>query len=254
MTGDEINMNIGLVDPDLLMQLRRNGVSDAWIAALGKASFTTVRKFQMFGESEAGVREACGVFGYLPTDGIDAFSQIASLKAAWSASRIMQTVEDQHRAEKTVTGVPNTLKPADYTATRMAFERAHGKTEDEMLPGVTIIEMMEADLEGGEFNTPHLNEIPSKAEVLAASKGKSDTIGLSVTFSSTGAKLSQPVKVKLAMPTSTEEFRDRIHLLFSAIEFIKVRHPTMQSWLSSTEGLWNSHMKYFLGRKCWAAR
>ncbi len=54
------------------------------------------------------------------------------------------------------------------------------------LPGVTIIEMMEADLESGEFTTPQLNALPSREEVLAASKGRSDSVGLSVTFSSSG--------------------------------------------------------------------
>ncbi len=104
---------------------------------------------------------------------------------------------------------------------RLAFEKSHGKAVEARHPGITIIELMEVDLEAEEFSTPQLNEIPSRDEAVATSKGKSDAVGLSVTFSTNGAKLSQPIKVKLMMPHSTEEFRDRFRLLFAAIEFIK---------------------------------
>jgi hypothetical protein len=247
MTPEQITANINIMDPDLLMQLRRHGVNDEWIAALAATTFTTIRKFQMFAESEAGVRESCEVFGYTTTDGLIAFAQVASLKAAWAASRALQVVEEKHRAENAVLGVPNSLKAADYTSTKTAFEKVNGPKEDELLPGVTIIEMMEADLEGGEFNTPQLNEIPSKAEVTSASKNKSDSLGVSISLTSTGAKLSQPVKVKLDMPRTTEEFRYRIDLLFSAIEFIKLRHPAQKSWASSSDQVWTNYIRYILG-------
>ncbi len=78
----DIDAGVALVEPDLLVQLRRNGVSDHWIATLGNATFTSVRKFQMFGDSEAGVKESCEIFGVKQSEGVEAFSQIASLKAA----------------------------------------------------------------------------------------------------------------------------------------------------------------------------
>jgi hypothetical protein len=105
LSPDEMAAGIILVEPDLLMHLRRNGVSDHWVATLGKASFTSLRKFQMFGDDLAGVTEACGIFNVKREEGIDAFSQIASIKAAWTSVKILQTVEEQHRAEKKRSGV-----------------------------------------------------------------------------------------------------------------------------------------------------
>ena len=148
----------------------------------------------MFGDDLAGVTEACEIFGMKKSDRVEAFTQIASMKAALSAVKNAQTVEEQHRAEKKVVGLPNTMKPAEYSSTRQAYEKSHGKTVDSRLPGVTIIETMEADLESAEFTTPQLNVMPSREEVLAASKGRSDAVGLSVTFSSTERSYSNPSK------------------------------------------------------------
>jgi hypothetical protein len=51
------------------------------------------------------------------------------------------------------------------------------------------------------------------------------------------------------MPTTTEHFRDRIKLLSSAMEFMKIRFPTSGIFATSTKEVWNDHVDYVLGPK-----
>ena len=54
VTLNEVEMaeQIGLMDPDLVLQLRRAEVSEATIAAMGKARFRSIKKFALFGKDE----------------------------------------------------------------------------------------------------------------------------------------------------------------------------------------------------------
>jgi hypothetical protein len=205
----------------------------------------------MFGRSEEGVEKTCERMGLSADDGpgIESFAQIAGIQAAWSAVKIYQAAQDKAHAENKIMGVPSSMKVSEYTSMRMSFEKAHGKVPDKRLPGVTLLERLEAETEDGEFTAPHLNEIPSKEEVADANKNKTDSLGLAVTFTSTGAKLMQPLRVKLSMPTNTEQLRDRIRLLASAMEFLKIRFPTSKIFASSDKEVWNDHLEYILGDK-----
>ena len=78
-----------------------------------------------------------------------------------------------------------------------------------------------------------MNEILSKEQVEAASESKVDASGLAITVTGTGARLNVPHRVKLPMPTDTEQFLYRIDLLYKAIEFMKIRHSASATWASS---------------------
>jgi hypothetical protein len=144
----------------------------------------------MFGTSVEGVEKACGYLRLgASTDGMDAFEQIASIQAAWSASKVFQTADDTARAEKKIMGLSSTMKVSEYTSLRVSYERLHGQMPDSRLPGTTLLERIEAEAEDGEITAPRLNEIPSRQEVTEAARNKNDSIGLAVTFTSTGAKL-----------------------------------------------------------------
>ncbi len=164
----------------------------------------------MFGRTEEGVKRSCGLMGLKAEDGpgIESFAQIAGIQAAWSAVKIYHTAQDKAHAENKIMGTPSSMKVSEYTSMIMSYERAHGKITEARLPGVTFLERLEAETDDGEYIAPHLHEIPSKEEVAEASKNKTDSLGLAVTFTTTGAKSSQPVRVKLAMPTTTEQVRE----------------------------------------------
>ncbi len=202
----------------------------------------------MFGSTEAIVEKNCGLLG-IKSDTIEGVAQIASLQAAWASVRIFQVAQEKANAENRLMGIPNAVRSSDYTTMKLSYERLHEKTPDARLPGITLIERLEAEIEEGVFTAPHLNEIPSKAEVTEASKAKNDSLGLAITFTSTGAKMTQPVRVKLNMPSCTEELRDRIRLLEAAVEFIKIRSPLSAIFSSSNAKVWKDHLEYILGPK-----
>jgi hypothetical protein len=204
----------------------------------------------MFGSTLEGVEKACGYIGLkAEEDGLDSFEQIASIQAAWQSAKVFQTADDSARAEKKIMGLSSTMKVSEYSSLRVSYERLHGQVPDTRLPGTTLLERMEAEAEEGEITAPRLNEIPSRQEVIEAGRNKNDSIGIAVTFTSSGAKLLQPVRVKLSMPETTELFRDRIRLLGAAVEFMKIRLPQSALWASSTEKLWNDHAEHILGPK-----
>lgn len=146
------------------------------------------------------------------------------------------------------------MKPSDYVATRVAYERIHGKQETNKLPGPGIIDAMEAHLEEGWVKAPKLHELPSREETDKALEGKSDSNGFSMTWAASGVKVTQPVKVRLAPPRTTEEFRERIQLLCAAIGFLQIRHPTNAIWETSSDAVWTAHIEHFWGTKFVAKR
>ena len=79
--------------------------------------------------------------------------------------------------------------------------------------------------------------------------GKTDSTGFSMTWAATGVTVTQPTKVKLALPKDTEQYRDRIALVVAGIEFIKIRHPLNAAWKSSSSDTWRLHTNYILGEK-----
>jgi hypothetical protein len=165
--------------------------------------------------------------------------------------KIFQIAEDKTHAENKLMGVPNAMKGTEYSSLKKSFEKANGdkKIPNAKLPGITILERLEGEVEVSEFTAPYLNEIPSKEEVDEASKNKMDSIGLAVHFTSSGAKLTQPVRVKLQMPATTEQFRERIQLLCSAFEFMKIRFPSSKIFATSSKEAWTDHLEYILGPK-----
>lgn len=244
---DALNL-AALMSPDLAAELRRQQVSEPLLATLSKAGFRTVRKFQMIVHSEQNLEEVAGMFG-LDRKVMEDFSDICSLKAAWASVRVYQQKEDAVRAETKLLGMINPMKPSDYTATRMAYERLHGKQESHKLPGPGIIDAMEAHLEEGWVKPPRLHELPSREEADKALDGKTDTNGFSMTWAASGVNVTQPVKVKQAPPRNTEEFRERMQLLCTAISYLQIGHPTNAIWESSSEAVWAAHVEYFFGHK-----
>jgi hypothetical protein len=203
----------------------------------------------MFGTSAEGVESNCAMIGLSKEGGLDEWSEIASIQAAWQAMRTFQQAEDRQKAESKLLGFITPMKSSEYANAKKAYERSEGKTEDDRLPGQTILDSMEADLEEGEYKAPRLNELPSRKEVLKANEGKTDASGFTMTWATSGVKVSQPVRVNIFMPSNSDEFRDRIRLLCAALEFMKIRHPLNRAWSTSSMAVWNDHIDYILGSK-----
>ena len=110
---------ISLMDPDLVLQLRRADVAEDTIAAMGHAKFRTVKKFALFGKDEEAVEAGLKILGLKREDGIAAFSEIAAVQVAWLAVRTYHQQDEVKRAETKLQGL---VSPYEV-------ERVHVRTD-----------------------------------------------------------------------------------------------------------------------------
>jgi hypothetical protein len=188
--------------------------------------------------------------GLKRSDGLAARSEIAALQTAWNTLRTYQQAEDKHKADTKVLGLVAPMKRNEYSSLKHTFEQVHNISEDSRLPGQSILDRMEAELEDGELAAPKLKELPSQREVLKASENRNDNTGFAMSLSMQGGmKFTQPVKVKLNDPSSPCELRDRIRILWAAYEFLKIKNPLNTAIKSSSKDVWDEHVEYILGDK-----
>ena len=119
-----------------------------------------------------------------------------------------------------------------------------------MLPGNTILDRMDAELETGEFRAPRPIEIPSKEEVEQAEEDRSDKQGVQafpVLTANGVVRMTQSIKAKVPPVEDPEEFRTRTDLLATAVEFTKIKNPTNVIIATADKEMWNDHKDYILG-------
>ena len=144
-------------------------------------------------------------------------------------------------------GIKPTLRPGEYTTYKQQYEIAHGvKTADE-LPGASILEKLDKEIEDGEFKPFKLEEIVSKQEVEDAYDAKVEEQGIPTTTTLTGVLIRQQVKVKVGRPTNPEEFRKRFEILNAGIELSKLKIPNHPLLKDSDDKVWDAHVRYMLG-------
>lgn len=154
MTEQEIKAAVKNLDLGLAMLLSENGVSPHVQAVLAAAGLKTVATFQRIGTSEAGVKDACAFIG-LKADSLPEMIQIGGLQAAWESAKAVREATNKAKAEKTVMRLPQTLKKkSDSNQIQKAYERTHGRQENNRIPGIVIIERMELEIGSGEFVAP----------------------------------------------------------------------------------------------------
>ena len=83
----------------------------------------------------------------------------------------------------------------------------------------------------------------------AANGGKNDALGLAVTITATGNRISMPSRVKVPMPANPEEIRERIGLLAAGIDFFKLKQPEVKAFQKVNDTTWTAHLNYILGPK-----
>ena len=76
----------------------------------------------------------------------------------------------------------------------------YANVTDKELPGTTVLEFLDKGLEEVEPNVFRLNDAPTKAEVMSATKKRDDTHRVSVQLTANGARITQPIKVQVQMP------------------------------------------------------
>ena len=164
-------------------------------AITAEAGFDTIGKFQFFGNDAADVESNLGMVGLTKADGLKAHCEIAAVKAAWRAISTFQVSEDKQRAESKLLGIVAPMKLSEFASARLSYERANGgQVHDSRVPGQAIIDALESAQEEGIVRAPRLTELPSAEETAVANDGKTDTSRFSMTWASSGVKVSQPVR------------------------------------------------------------
>ena len=93
-----------------------------------------------------------------------------------------------------VLGINSTIKPQEYTSLQLKFKTAHGKRTPAEIPGASIIEQLDREIEEGEFTPVRMEEFPSKEEVTAANKDKIDNLGIPMAMTASGHYVKQQVR------------------------------------------------------------
>ena len=216
-------------------------------ARLALHAFTSIPKFQTFASSSDAVKETCKALG-MEEVSLTMLSMISAMTLAWQTCKTRTESTAKYEAEKKNLGIEPTLRPGEYTTYKQQYEIAHGvKTADE-LPGASILEKLDKEIEDGEFKPFKLEEIVSKQEVEDAYDAKVEEQGIPTTTTLTGVLIRQQVKVKVGRPTNPEEFRERFEILNTGIELSKLKNPNHPLLKDSDEKVWDAHVRYMLGK------
>ena len=118
MEAAEAAKFIKLMGSDLLTVLRRHDVGEATITLLSKNKITTVRRFQMVGSTEDGVRATLVLYA-TKSDNLEDMAEIAGILPAWAELRAFQGADDSVRAEQRLMGQSIKMKAFQYTQSKM---------------------------------------------------------------------------------------------------------------------------------------
>jgi len=140
------------------------------MAQITQATFCSVAKFQVFAFNPEGVMAMCTRLGLDPMDSLENHGLAASVVLAWQNCSLIQKAITANNTEKKLLGMNTLLKPAEYTTLQQQFKVAHGQLSPSELPGQTIIEQLDREIEDGEVTPFRLEELPSKEEVTEANK------------------------------------------------------------------------------------
>ena len=243
---EEIAANIALINENLKKIFNDADMPELMQARLAMCSYTSIAKFQTFASSEDSAKETCKALGLMKVS-LPTIAMISAVILAWQTCKTRHESATKHDAEKKNLGLEPTLRPGEYITYKQQYEIAHGaKTADE-LPGASILEKLDKEIEDGEFKPFRLEEIVSKKEVDDAYEAKVEEQGIPTTTSLTGVLIRQQVKVKVGRPTNPEEFRKRFEILNAGIELSKLKNPEHPLLKDSNEKVWDSHVRYMLG-------
>ena len=247
MSPEEMEAQLKTLAIDLRQIYVKADVPDLIQAQLAKVSYRSVAKLRTFASSSDKVSDICKSLG-LGEGSLAHMGIISSVILAWENCKTKSEAMDKHNAERKILGIDSTLMPGEYTTIRQQFEIAHGRQEPCELPGASIIEKLDREIEDGEFTPWRLEELVSKEEVDAEVKKKNNDLGIPVTVALSGTMIRQQVRVKVGLPSDAEGFRRRINILNAGIELAKLKNPNHQLLGDSDEKVWNGHVKYILGK------
>ena len=145
------------VDADLALLWSSTGVDVIHQALIGK-HYTTVKKFNVMGDTRQEIRDICkSDFGLDPASSPEVRAAVASIVAAWESAKDFVTKDNQLRAEAKLSGQPRPVPSSERLAMRKAVEQAFGELEDRECPSAEYLAGKLEEVEQNELTASTLD-------------------------------------------------------------------------------------------------
>ena len=243
LTTAEVESSLKGMEPDLQFVLEEAGVSELGRAHLGRVA-RTIATFKNLADDRTEWRKLIAEDLHIGAeDGLAGKAEVSAIISAWEAAEAWKSVKDRSDADDRLLGRPRTLKPSEFTRTRASFVEAYGELDDLYAPAKPLVELLQQQLEEGEFRAESLSEIPSVGECdgepeLTPIMAKDGTV-----------KFRKASRVGNSAPTTQEQFRRRMRVLGNAYLYVKLRHPTHAALRTASADMWAAYSDYILGPK-----
>ena len=206
---------------------------------------TSMRRLANLEDDKAKVREVIKKeYGLDGNENMAIRGHVSDLMDAWEEARDVLARERDARAEHkaAATGIPLPTDNHEHTGMRKAFEKVHGKIADRHDPGRYLLG---SKLEQVQNNDPQLEELDSVSHRMPG-----EDEGFSCEVERDGRfKVRKGVKKVGEHPRTTEDLRDKYHLLSNVWLYAKLRHPG-RDWLKDlTPKTYQTMVDHLLGPK-----
>ena len=230
------------LDSDLAYIFSEAGVALEWQYRIAHAGFRTVRRFAGLEETRTAVRQALHADLDLDSDGgLPQRLAVATIVDAWETAREGHKRSTELRAEARVSGHTRPVTHSERTAMKKVVELTVGPIPTEETPNAAYLAVKLEEVEQNEPQPTPLDEILCTDD--------STDFDLSFGVDSAGAFKAIRKKVKVTMPTNSEQFRRRIRIEAHLWLFIAAKF-TNRSWLQGlTRDTFDRYADFILGKK-----
>ena len=138
--------------PDALYTFQDNEVPQEVQAKLAYAGFASISKLRGLGDNRGNIKTMMiDHFGIDPATSLANLSIVASVQAAWEASKVYIERKAAVEAEEKINGTPRAIKGAEYTRIKNAHEKLWGPIPKNEVPSKALCERIVHENGEGEY-------------------------------------------------------------------------------------------------------
>ena len=241
--------HLDLMAPDLRFIMAEREIEPRLQALLGAAGYKSLGLFTSMVDNRAQLRAVLATdFGLdaaeanlAPATALARRVDQARIVDAWDTARKRSDEADRMQAEQRASRLPLTLNRAAHINLRSRYERDFGRLNDRNWPCQALIERRFEEVDEGEVRADPLSEVVSAEELVE------DPVG--AVIDRDGAIRLRRAPRSVALPTGSEELRQRVKVLGITFQLAAYKHSS-RLWLASTSPeVWQQHLDYILGDK-----
>ena len=242
--GDETSDALKALSGDFAFMLSKLEVEPETQAYLGFHGVRSAETFSQLAGTAAELKtlleEDFGIS--IATGGFAARLQISRLTVAWEKARTRATRYAEAEAESDLQRQPKTLPLPEFSAMRRAYEAAHGKLAVREVPAKGYIELLSERVEKQDWKPEALSEVVDDTHA-----EQREVVGA---FDPSSGKWKTERRVLTrALPSDTEEFRERLTLLGTAWVMLRTSLPGVSALKDLTPKAFDAYQKHLLGKE-----